>query len=562
MTMEREFEIGLSQIHARDHTRAAEITFKDQGLLSETAKGQVGQLAETYGCRNLDEVEPPRFITDDKTGARALARFWIETTSQQSVKNYGSFIMSTAEKYVQQWMQSQKPQAAAMKTAPAFYRNLEEALDARRQMHAMFTRVKSTWKTGDSIDFCSNDLLSLGTSGRAREEFLAELSNHPDFVLYAGGTRVVDGNYDYIEQVEQEIADFHGAQAAILVNSGWEGNMAIYTGIPRPGDAIVYDELVHASTHDGMEKSLALVKRSFRHNDVDSFRETMISVLESSPVLKDGSRTILISVESVYSMDGDVCPLQALLEVATEVVPKGNFEFIVDEAHATGIIGPRGAGLVNKLGLEKQIAIRLHTCGKALACNGALILCNETVRHALINFARCLIYTTAPSFAVVAAVRAEYRLLISGQSLPLQANVQHLVKLFLSKMAALDVWERASEMGILSIPVADDEWEAEDHEVTHIVALWTRQRYNWFLVFHLQLNGIAAFPVDYPTVPKGQGRIRLMFHAKNTEAHVEYLVATIGNWAKEMVEIENSGGDKSKVPRAAQRAFEMMNVAA
>lgn len=268
------------------------------------------------------------------------------------------------------WIKSQKPVAHQMKGAPTFYRNLEEALDVRRSTQSMHSRGQVTWKTGEAIDFCSNDLLSLGRSGMLRDEFLAELAKHPGFALYSGGSRVMGGNYYYIEQTEQEIADFLGAETALIFNSGFDGNYAIYTSIPRPGDAIVYDELVHLSTHAGMAASLCATKVPFRHNDLDAFREAMSSVMDSQPMLQDGLRSIIVSVESVYSMDADICPLVEMLEIAREICPKGNFAFVVDEAHATGIVGPRGVGLVKLLGLEKDIAIRLDTCGKALACSG------------------------------------------------------------------------------------------------------------------------------------------------------------------------------------------------
>lgn len=268
------------------------------------------------------------------------------------------------------WMKAQKPRAPLMKDAPIFYRNLEEALDIRRADHGCFTRVMSAWKVGQALDFCSNDLLSLGASGKIREAFLDELAQHSDFNLYAGGSRLMDGNYSYIEEVERDIAAFHKAETALILGSGFEANFALFSSVPRSGDAIVYDELVHASVHDGMANGAALCRMAFRHNDIESFRETLVAVMDSEPKIRDGSRCLLVAVESVYSMDGDVCPLPELLEVANEVCPKGNAVFIVDEAHATGIIGPNGAGLVNALGLEKEIAIRLHTCGKALASTG------------------------------------------------------------------------------------------------------------------------------------------------------------------------------------------------
>ncbi|KAI2607022.1 putative aminotransferase [Hypoxylon fragiforme] len=420
----------------------------------------------------------------------------------------------------------------------------------------MISRTKSTWKTGEAIDFCSNDLLSLGSTGRLRAEFLEELARNPNFLLYAGGSRLMDGNYDYIEQVEQEIADFHGSEAALIVNSGYEANGAIFSSIPRPGDAIVFDELVHASAHDGMAHCLSLCKMPFRHNDVDAFREVLSSVVDSQPQIRDGSRSVLVAVESIYSMDGDVCPLEEMIDIANEICPKGNAVFIVDEAHATGIVGPKGAGLVSALGIQDKIAIRLHTFGKALASTGAVILGNHTVRISLLNFARSVIYTTAPSFPSVAGIRSAYNLLKAGALQESQDKIQHLVKHFLTTITANEVWDEANDKGILSIPLSEN-FEAREF-LTHIVPVWTRQRYNYWLVFHLQLAKFSAFPIDYPIVPKGQSRIRLMFHAANSEAEVEALANCICDWAKEMMEIEKAGQEKSRVPKAAQVIYAMM----
>ena len=127
----------------------------------------------------------------------------------------------TALSFLASWIKAQKPMGPQMKDAAPFYRNLEEALDVRRADHAMFTRTMSAWKLGSAIDFCSNDLLSLGCTGEIRKAFLVELERNPEFLLYAGGSRLMDGNYEYIERVEQEIADFHGAESA-LADSRWQ----------------------------------------------------------------------------------------------------------------------------------------------------------------------------------------------------------------------------------------------------------------------------------------------------------------------------------------------------
>lgn len=271
-----------------------------------------------------------------------------------------------------EWMKAQKLKAPAMKSStPAFYRNLEEALDVRRREHGLYTIKTNMWKGGDTtIDFSSNDTLSLGASGVLRAEFIQELERHPDIPPGAGSSRVMDGNYEYLEMVEDEIARFHGAEAGLILGSGYEANLAIFAAIPRPGDAIVYDELVHASTHDGMQQSQAVTRVPFRHNDADSFRDVMMSVCDSQPLIRQGKRCVIVAVESFYSMDGDICPLRELTEAAKDIFPGGNAQFIVDEAHSTGVIGPKGAGLVSELGLEREMAIRLHTFGKALSASG------------------------------------------------------------------------------------------------------------------------------------------------------------------------------------------------
>lgn len=138
-----------------------------------------------------------------------------------------------------------------------------------------------------------------------------------------------------------------------------------------PCDTIVYDSLVHASTHEGINKSLALDKFEFPHNDVEGFHKVLLEVLESSRLVRQGKRSILVAVESIYSMDGDVCPLQELVDVAKEVSNgHGNIQFVVDEAHSIGVIGPKIAGLVCELGLQKDIAIVVHSFGKAIGATG------------------------------------------------------------------------------------------------------------------------------------------------------------------------------------------------
>jgi 8-amino-7-oxononanoate synthase len=277
----------------------------------------------------------------------------------------------------QKWVESQKLRAPSMKNAGIFERNLEEALDQRRSGQSLVTIQH--W--GSCTDFSSNDFLSLSTNGLLRTAFLEELARNPDFQLGSTGSRVSDGNSYYLEALEQEIAEFHGAETSLIVNAGYDANGAIFCAIPRPGDAIVYDELIHASAHDGMKHSLTQNLIPFRHNDPEALRDALTDLEDSNALIRKGQRCVLIAVESVYSMDGDVAPLKEFVEVAKEAFPKGNVKFIVDEAHSTGLVGKLGRGLVSYLGLEKEIAIRLHTYGKGMSTTGGMWFSNPKQQY-------------------------------------------------------------------------------------------------------------------------------------------------------------------------------------
>ncbi|KAL5046587.1 hypothetical protein BDW71DRAFT_181933 [Aspergillus fruticulosus] len=451
------------------------------------------------------------------------------------------------------WFPIHTAKAPSLRNGLAFYRNLEEALDLRRAEGSVFT-VRSNEPAPGSIDFSTLDFLHLTASGLIREAFLAELAAHPNFDLGAGGSRLLNGNNAYTEAAERAIAEFHGGESALLFHSGFEANTAIMAAVPRAGDAIVFDALCHASMHEGMLASKAACKQSFKHNDVEDFRDVLMHVRDSEPLIKQGKRSVLVCLESMYSMDGDVAPLGELIQVAKELFPDGNAQFLVDEAHTTGVLGRQGRGFVNELGLEHEVAIRMHTYGKALATTGAAVVSNRTIREILINHARCFIYSTAPSFPMVAAITAGYKLMNSGQTQPLQDNIQRLVKHFFQTITENPVWDEAVDEGILSIPLAEA-WESRPF-LTQVVPVMTRQRYTLWLCYHIQLAGICAFPIDYPVVPKGQARLRVVFHATNTVSEVEKLAGAICDWAQEMLDLEAGGGTGGKIPSAARRVMQ------
>ena len=264
-----------------------------------------------------------------------------------------------------------KPPLSYHSNTPSQQSHLEEslalALSRRRQAS---TLRNLTLPTANAIDFSSNDFLSLSKSSTLRELYLRELATRPDFPLGSGGSRLLDGNSKYAEALEKDIAAFHGAEDGLLCNSGFDANAGLFSVLPQPGDIVVYDSYIHASVHDGMRASRAGANFAFMHNSVTDLRAVLKRCIDSDQKFKSGRRSIFIAVEAIYSMDGDVAPLREIVEAVTELLPHGNGHIIVDEAHSTGVLGPQGRGLVSALGLEDKITIRLHTFGKAMACNG------------------------------------------------------------------------------------------------------------------------------------------------------------------------------------------------
>lgn len=210
------------------------------------------------------------------------------------------------------------------------------------------------------------------------------------------GSRLLSGNTAFAEELEKYIAQYHHAEAALLFNSGYNANLGLFSALGRKGDTILYDELIHASVHDGMRLSKAECK-PFAHNNTVQLKQ----------LLKETTAPVFVAVKSVYSMDGDFAPLKEI----GALCKKYNASLIVDEAHATGIFGEKGKGLVTELGLENEVFARLITYGKAMGCHGAAVVGSTLLKNYLTNFARSFIYTTAAPLTNLYAIKSAYDLL-------------------------------------------------------------------------------------------------------------------------------------------------------
>jgi 8-amino-7-oxononanoate synthase len=401
---------------------------------------------------------------------------------------------------------------------------LEERLAAlleRRRQESKLRILKAS--PPGSVDFSSNDFLSLATNAQFRKDYLSTL-NSTDIAVGSTGSRLLDGNSAEAEKLERDLAEFHGAEAGLLTNSGFDANVSIFTCLPQPGDIIVYDELIHASVHDGMRQSRAKRTVLFKHNDVKSLGRILELVKKGEP-----NANVFVAVESVYSMEGDVAPLSEMADLLDDMFVKGSAHLIVDEAHSTGVYGPRGAGLVSLLGLEKRVSVRLHTFGKALACNGAIILCSPVVRLYLINYARPLIYTTFMSYPSLMAIRTAYDWLQSGRAEALSSNLQRLIRHLYRRLRTL-------EGLISSLPDKSMLVTPEPCPQSAIFALLSTKPRE--LAAHCQKAGFIVRAVVAPTVSQGTERVRVCLHAGNTTEEIDSFVDRVAEWVK--IESENS----------------------
>ncbi|CAK7211727.1 hypothetical protein SCUCBS95973_001217 [Sporothrix curviconia] len=371
-----------------------------------------------------------------------------------------------------------------------------------------------------SVDFSSNDFLSLATSAALHSAFLGNLRQCPPR-LGSGGSRLLDGNSDYATALEAAIASFHGANTGLLFNSGFDANAGFFACVPQPGDVVVYDAAIHASVHEGLRLSRAGVRASFAHNNAGDLERVLARVVAADGLVKNGQRSVFVAVESLYSMDGDVAPLQAIVEVVERVLPAGNGKIVVDEAHSTGVYGEQGRGVVCSLGLETRCFARLHTFGKALACNGAIILCSPLTKQFLINYARPLIYTTFLSYPSLVAIRTVYDYMMSGKTVAAAAHLWKLVAHLHARLLSLSSSLCLSPTHpLLRIP--------EECPESPIFALLTTQPRS--LARACQDAGFVVRPIVAPTVAVGTERVRVCLHAGNTVDEVDRLVEVVARW--------------------------------
>ena len=363
--------------------------------------------------------------------------------------------------------------------------NFPEKLHQKLAQRRITNSLRSLHSPSDLIDFYSNDYLGFAQSEAIFNQAHQLLVDKNLKMNGATGSRLISGNHQLYQETEDVIAAFHNSEKALLFNSGYDANVGFFSSIPQRGDVIVYDELIHASIRDGIQLSNAKAYK-FKHNDLENLNEILQRIQHD---------TIYVVTESVFSMDGDSPDLKNLVAVCKQK----NAYLIIDEAHALGIFGENGTGIVQQLGIEKDVFARIMTFGKGLGCHGAAILGSENLYKYLVNFSRSFIYTTGLPPHAIATINIAYQHLNSTTIIVLSERIQH----FKSELVRLDLTSKfiKSDSAIHCCVISGTEKTKE-----------TAQQ--------LQQKGFNIKPILSPTVPIGQERLRICLHSFNSNEEI------------------------------------------
>ena len=355
---------------------------------------------------------------------------------------------------------------------------------------------------GDQIDFCSNDYL-----GIIRNRLLR---NRPTGLhTGSGGTRLLSGNYRLIEEVEDRIAAFHDAEAAVIFSSGYDANIGVLASVPTKGDTLLFDERCHSSVKDGAKVSAAKAS-TFVHNDVKSLKEQLASA--------EGN--VFVFTEAVFDTDGSIAPLEKIARLCEA----HKAHLIVNESHSVGIYGEKGEGLVHDLGLEESVFARIHGFGNACGSHGAVVMGSAQLKDFLLNFCNQLMHSTTLSEQTISTIWEAYKIL--PQLWQERAHLGNLIATF--QDADFPFLKLKSDSPIQHLQV--DSIEVARH-----------------IAEQLNQAGYEVRPVFYPSVPKGQERVRIVLHSFNTRGEVSWLIQALNS----LVPVKTITGETSATESSA-----------
>lgn len=377
---------------------------------------------------------------------------------------------------------------------------LYKKLSDRKEKEAL----RSLPKVSLGIDFSSNDYLGVvNHKSLARVIQTATRRTLKDIDhgnSGATGSRLLTGNYPLYGQLEEVVSRFHESESALIFNSGYMANLGFFQCVPQRGDVILYDEYIHASIRDGIKMSDAKGYK-FTHNSLDVLSQLLLKY--ASQKQSEGAAEIYVVTEAVFSMDGDSPDLVALAQLCKQY----KVRFVVDEAHAIGVLGTQGQGLLQVYGITGQVFARIVTFGKAAGAHGAAILGSQELRRYLVNFARPFIYTTALPPHTIASILSFYTIIEEMEVSHMVENLRRLKKninVFKSLIpkAGLDAYFVHSVSAIQCAVIPG---------VERVKALSLK----------LQQRGYDVKPILAPTVAQGKERLRFCIHSYNTREQIK-----------------------------------------
>jgi 8-amino-7-oxononanoate synthase len=352
------------------------------------------------------------------------------------------------------------------------------------------------------IDFASNDYIGFAKLETIFNETHSYLIENKIIQNGATGSRLLSGNHKIYEEAENYIAKFHQVESALIFNSGYDANVGFFGAVPQRNDIILFDELSHASIRDGIQLSNAKSYK-FQHNDFEDLERLLLKLSTNN----QQPTTIFIVTESVFSMDGDTPNLEELVQISN----KYNCNLVIDEAHALGVFGVCGEGLVQMLGLQDAVFARIVTFGKGLGCHGAAIIGSNELKNYLVNFARSFIYTTGLSPHSVATILVAYQHLeIEKKALEQlrntiihfnqEKNILGLKPMFVRSKSAIQSAIIPGNQNVKSI------------------------------ANQLQEKGFDVKAILSPTVPEGQERLRFCLHSYNSREEISEVLRLLSTF--------------------------------
>ena len=351
----------------------------------------------------------------------------------------------------------------------------------------------------DIILLCSNNYLGLANHPKIKEAAISAIERYG---FGSGASRLVSGNMELHEMLEQRLARFKGAEAALVFNSGYHANIGIISALVGRGDVIFSDKLNHASITDGCILSRARLIR-YPHKDINA-----LEILLKKHASRITHHISLIITDGVFSMDGDIAPLRELSELAERY----GCMLMVDDAHATGVLGSNGKGTIEHFGIDNPNIIQMGTLGKALGCFGAYVAGSRKLIDYLINKARSFIYTTSLPPSVCAASIAAIDIIEDEPQL--RQNLWDRIKFFRSSLvnAGFDIMNSETQIIPILIGKADKTVKISNN---------------------LLDKGVFVQAIRPPTVPEGTSRLRITLMATHSWDDLKYALETIEETVRE-----------------------------